>query len=562
MILSTIESKIGIIIVIFLFYLIFSDLLVSLGKMILSKSFRNYFSILNRHIIESFSFFLGILLSSSFIICLSYFVGLELSFYLFAISIICLIIIKGKLKSLFYINYKKLIIILIIVFLQFIIALIPLPSFFAYLSLENLNPFDGFGSIVHSLRSGNISLYLLESNTVPRVNQNIGQSLITTYPMFVIGKFPQINLIVWKSFVVYHTLNMLYGMVINFTSDLKLIIFAITATFFGQTGFGITYIQTLDTGSSLFFLANTDTFVCIFSFLVFYMIALYDLKVPNIYTKVLLVLIGVSWNFFGSQNILLALVVFFGFLMFYKKINYLFCFIFFIISLLFGYMFGGLFAVDTTFSISKIPGLMSVINDSKLLEFRYPILSTFTHFEFYNIFQEEIQIFEKNHYYKLFIIFMTSLFSVLIGFFSLFYLLKTLRKRNIVDEINFSYIFIIITFIGIVFSSTLKIYGQVWELSRFYYIGNYFIIISMSFVYINMNILNLKSKYFIFILYLFSFVPVLFYSIFFIHNNLFGNTFSLHTYSNSHEYFILSVSERFDCLFRFNTLVGKNTLWH
>jgi hypothetical protein len=557
MILSSIEFKVGLFIAIFLFYFIFSNLLVSFGKMLLGKNIISYFSFLNRYIIESFSFFLGVLISSLFIIFFSYFIGLKFSFYLFILLLIAVLVIRGKLLKSFYLDYKKILIILFIVFLQVVIALIPLPSFFASLSLEYLNPFDGFGAIVHSLRSGNISLYLLESNSVPRLNQNIGQSLITTYPMFIFGKYAQINLIVWKVFVVYNVLSLIYGLLINFTSDLRLIFVVLIGIFFGQTGLGFTYIQTLDTGSTLFFLANTDTYVCIFTFFLFYIIALYDIKVPNIFTKILLVFISISWNFFGSQNILLALVIFFGFLIFYKKINFWFCFAFLTTSLCLGYMFGGLFAVDTKFPSSSIPGLMSLANDSNLLEFRYPILSSYSHFEFYTVIDKLIPNLQTISYYNILMILIHSFFSVLIGLVFIYYLIKILKKRNKEDELYFLYIFLIITFIGLTFSSSLKIYGQVWELSRFYYIGNYFIIFSMSFVFLNKYYLNSKSRNFIKILYIFTFIPVLYYSIFFMTNNLNGSYISLHENYSSKEMSILSLSDRFDCLFRFNSEVGN-----
>lgn len=557
MISSAIEYKVGLIIAIFLFYFFFSNLLVSFGEMLLGKPIKNYFSFINRHVIESFSFFSGVLIFSTFIICLSYFVGLKLSFCFLVLLIIGLLIFKGRLMTLFYCNYKKVIIILIILFLQVIIALIPLPSFFASLSLEYLNPFDGFGAIVHSLRSGNISFYLLESNSVPRVNQNIGQSLITTYPMFFLGKFPQINLIVWKAFILYNSLSLLYGLLIGFITNSRLIFVVLTAIFFGQTGLGLTYIQTVDTGSTLFFLANTDTYVCIFSFFIFYLIALYDMKVPNISNKIILILFGISWNFFGAQNILLALIIFVGFSLFYKKVNFWFCFSFLAISLYFGYIFGGLFAINTRFPSSSIPGLMSVMNGNNILEFRYPVLSSFSHFEFYTVFDRVLPNNETNYYYKILKIFIPSFFSVFIGLIFIYYLVKILKKRNSVDELYFTYIFLIITFIGLAFSSSLKIYGQVWELSRFYYIGNYFIIISISFVFINVKFLNSKSKYFVRILYFLSFLPVLYYSLFFMYNNLHGSYVSLHTNYNGNEISILSISNRFDCLFRFTSEVGN-----
>ena len=448
MIFSAFESKIGIVIAIFSFYYMYSYLLASFGEIFLGQPIKSYFSFFNRHIIESISFFLGVLISSFLIVCLSYLIGLKLSFYFLILLVIAILVSKGKFRTLFYFNYKNLVIAVFIVIFQLFIALIPLPSFFASLSLENFNPFDGFGAIVHSLRSGNISLYLLESNSVPRVNQNIGQSLITTYPMFLLGKFPQINLIVWKGFILFNSLRLIYGLLINFTSNTRFNFIVLTGILFGQTGLGLTYIQTVDTGSTLFFLANTDTYVSVFSFFIFYLVALYEMKVPNIFHRILLVLMGISWNFFGAQNILLTVIVFGGFFLFYKKFNLGLFLTFFVSSLSLGYIFGGLFAVDSKVPSSSIPGLMSVMNGGDLIEFRYPVLSSFSHFEFYTVCKNCIPYLETLGYYEILLILISSFFSVFIGLIFIYYLINILRLRNVVDELYFTYIFLFITLIS------------------------------------------------------------------------------------------------------------------
>jgi hypothetical protein len=61
----------------------------------------------------------------------------------------------------------------------------------------NANPGISLIELAHSLRAGNISIWIDENNIIPRANQNLAQSVFATIPAIVGIKSPQLALTIW-----------------------------------------------------------------------------------------------------------------------------------------------------------------------------------------------------------------------------------------------------------------------------------------------------------------------------------------------------------------------------
>jgi len=535
-----------------IFYFLFAQLSIALANKLLIKLPNNSNIKYNEYIYNAASFIIGISISIIFISFLNIFIGLFLSIITYLI--ISLIILKFKPFNINKSFFKDYFILLFIIFLQIAIALIPLPEYFST-NIEKISPLDGFGSIVHSFRAGNISIFMFLNNYIPRINQNIGQSFFASLPSFFKLHYPQINLIIWKSIVLLFFYKLIFGIVSKFSID-KFKTIITLSFFFIQTALSFTYVQTIDTGSTLIFCANADTLICIFSFIIFILLIFDNVNNFSISHQLLFIILFYSWNLFGAQNILIASVVLF-YLALKNNKQYKFLSFLFISTILFALTFGGLLSPFPNVDSSMIPGLMKVKNSAGgLIELRKPSFTHFAHYEFHNNFINNLlSINPNNLIQKLLLTAYKSLFAIIIGLIAIYSLLK-FKKIKINSDLF--YILLIITAIGLFSNTFFKFYGQVWELSRFYYLGNIIFIFSIFFVFIFRNNLNISRNIWVTFFYLISILPCFIFFVLFLNHNINDDYNYRKDRNGVANGKTLSISKRFYLLHNFNSYIGSS----
>ena len=110
-----------------------------------------------------------------------------------------------------------------------------------------------------------------------------------------------------------------------------------------------------------------------------------------------------------------------------------------------------------------------------------------------------------------------------------------------------------ISFLTLIISMTFKISGTVFEMTRFFYVGNYFLIYLGIILFLSMEKVSSNYRIVIKFLMLLSTIPVFIYFLFYINNNMFGK----YTFTNKQYKKVATINERIDLLRNSNQIIGK-----
>lgn len=124
-------------------------------------------------------------------------------------------------------------------------------------NIEAINPLHTVSLVAHSLRAGNLSIYIDEENKLPRVSQNFTQSILASLPSLVGFKSPQLGLSLWHGLLIGFIYLLVYGY-FRKKFNRYLSAFAALALMFANTTFSSVYVRTVDVGSTLILIRSVD----------------------------------------------------------------------------------------------------------------------------------------------------------------------------------------------------------------------------------------------------------------------------------------------------------------
>jgi hypothetical protein len=540
-------------------FILFSSMSVFM-LLLLGYCFLFYFfkSILfyNKYLKVSASYFMGVtlflsiyriltmILSNAF---LALMISLFLSFLLIIYHIINSKIWKSiKVNLLNIKNAKKLLIYITSVFLLGLFI-------FFYWSESNFNVSDPFATVgtLHSIRYSNISKYIVHTNNIPLLNQNYGQSLLSTIQLFFIEKGSLFSLIFWLVSSIHFLLIGTFGVLKFFKLNNLKSILGTSIILFGTSSISLVPTLTIDSGSPFFFNGYSDTIVSIGSFLIFFY--WYIENVKNLFfnaskkTFIFLFILFFGWNIFAPQNIVFGILVFLVIIFRiiinkspHKK-NVILIFLSILFFAFIGSNAGGMLANSNLIKPIPIKGSMIVMNSEKKISF-LPALpyciyngknweQTERSFGQSDTIKQSISNFISRStltnfielIYRIFWLVETNFWIMLkvlgipiVGIIGLFYYLK---NKNI--NLGLLYLFeftISCIFMGIFISFFLQVSNYKWELTRFLIPGVFLGLISFIISMFNNNFF--RKKYKIFILTFFLILPNLFLSGIIVYTNI------------------------------------------
>lgn len=349
-----------------------------IGNVLLTKLFNYQFFLRSRACNMGLSFFSGLALEFFIWRLLSFLIqNASASFYLSLIIILFIIILnKDNYKKYFDDSLKKLayvgLSLLLFILFEILFSLNPVPNLLLT-NLSRTSPFYGFGAVVHSLRAGNIALYIVGENYIPRFSQNYGQSLLASMPSFFGFSAPQFTLIVWIAIVLFFFGLLIYGFINYFTENKYFSFLGAAVSFVGNTALYFNYIEITDAGSSVLLIKNIDIIVGYATLLIFllcsYLFASAKLLKKNniIFIFFTIIMLAFVWNIIAAHNVILAsillLIVFFistdTIRLRIQKIFYLFVALY-LGSVLGAIICGGILLPQKFSDQVDIPGLMSL----------------------------------------------------------------------------------------------------------------------------------------------------------------------------------------------------------
>jgi hypothetical protein len=534
------------------------------GQYILLKTIRgtNKFS---NALFASLSYFTGLIFFlfvfrlSSFIILNAY---ISIAFSFIAILILSLIILTSKninlVKIFFSQSFKK----KIFYFGLFIILTLGLFAFWTDSSASLDNVLALLGSL-HSQRYVNITNFIVDANIIPIINQNYGQSLLTTSTLFLGINAPYFALFLWLSQSMFFLIFVTFGLFKWLGFNVTKAVLGTIIVLLGNTTFSLLPILVIDSGSPFLLNGYTDSIVSIGTFIIFF-IWFYNThkeknKTNRISSLFLLILFGMTWNIFAPQNIIFAggILIFFTLktLIFDSKKNssIMLSTIVFLLASLFGTFMGGMLTPTKLTESVKIEGLIKVERNDKqsigilpYLPYHYFNGRTWTRAQPY-LFERlkthrsqykqtnSLNTFNKTTLLlKMWIIFETNIWIALrimivpfIGVLGLWVLIFNKSKSDppIFKKERYKMFVLINTLIiipGFIVAFLFSISGYKWELTRFLIPGIYMAM--FSFVILLNNIHFGKfifiKKYFPFVIAFFLIFPTLIHTIILIVMNL------------------------------------------
>lgn len=260
-------------------------------------------------------------------------------------------------------------------------SLVPMPLFFVDRQ-DQVDPFYGFGGISHSFRAGNISEYILQSDRIPVVNQNIGQSTLVSALSILGLNRPQLSLVLWFNVSIAFLCLLVYGFVRPRTQRRLWAIGATLIVILGNNSLYLHYVSLTDGVDTILFASNTDSILGIATFFLFTIACWNTLKSQARGTSYFAIIIIASfiilWSICAGQNIVLAVLIF-SYLFFVFKlkkvplVNMRSLFIIFLVFVPIGIMQGGLLLPTRLSENLEIPGLMRVTrSDFPFLQIKFP----------------------------------------------------------------------------------------------------------------------------------------------------------------------------------------------
>lgn len=495
-------------------------------------------------------------------------------------------------------------------------ALIPMPDIFLA-RIDNTMPAYGFGGVVHSLRAGNISFSIVKENYIPVLNQNYGQSLLSSITMFLGLNNPQFVLVVWLNLVIFFLSLLVYGVVNLLVGNRLYSILGTTICMLGNTALFPAYIEITDTGSTNLLIRSVDTIVGFVSFLFFIIVSYLLIKHQNYiinkyFAYLTIIIIGFSWNIFAAHNIFLSILFIITFSLYlkfqnqfeFKKISYILLFLF--IGFFVGIWPGSMILPNRFVDKVSIPGVMSLFDNGPiytLLEIRPKMyLMNFDTInrsrklsEYLMKYDSQINIFTNNlpnqidknkvvfdnkesgdSFFSMFkqghslrwVVNLLLIFFPLLGFLIFALLIfNDILPSIYKDFIKIVWLSSIVLFVfGLLCSSFVVLYGKEIEISRFMGFGNF---MAMLFLGISTSYI-LKMRRFIAMTVLLSTICVIIFSLtgpflqyFFV--GIVGNFYlpaevdtKIFDLQDNAEFLTLSMRERFEVMMSINTMVGIN----
>ena len=517
----------------------------------------------NKHITISASYFIGVTLFLSIyrilaIVFSNAYIALMSSLFL-ALLISFLLFMDKSFLAKFINNYLKitnpknsLLIISLMIGFSFYIFL-----YWCEPNSNISNPFSTIGTL-HSIRYSNISKFIFKNNIVPFLNQNYGQSLLSTIHLFLINKGSLLSLFSWLISSLLFLIFGIFGIFKYFKYSLINSILSTSIVMIGTSSISLVPTLIIDSGFPYIFNGYSDTIISIGTFFIFLYWFLHNVNnnffKPSFWSLLFLFILFTGWNIFAPQNIIVSVFLLFILLFNYKLNSNKFKYLFTIFSsvLLFAYigsnMGGMLFRSKLNKHTSTIQGNMTIVAPEKKISiqptqpyFIYgdsqwepldrslgedkPLkksLNTFisnpTFLKFVTLFYRILWLIETNLW-----IMLKVLGIPIFGLISLLYLSKNhTRYKYLIPYIKYS---LIILFLGILISYSFSVSSYKWELTRFLIPGVFLGMISISFFLFNFNF-NRKLVYFFSILLI---LPHFLLSIRIIYNN-FSQLFNLHNY--------------------------------
>lgn len=201
---------------------------------------------------------------------------------------------------------KKIVYLLLIVTLVIIVkSLSPIPDYPAA-DPTLINPFAGFGSVVHSFRAGNLTSFIVEHDRFPLINQHSGQSIWASIPLFFGLPAAQLSLVLWLAVFLTFFIVLLYGAVKKYWPTLPVWL-PVTIVLLGNTVLSPFYSSITDTESALLLSSNSDSLfsiATIFLSLIFLYEAIRAEK-TNWGCLITFFLFSFVWNETGGEMIVL-----------------------------------------------------------------------------------------------------------------------------------------------------------------------------------------------------------------------------------------------------------------
>ena len=339
---------------------------------------------------------------------------------------------------------------------------------------EKTHPGESMISIAHSVRAGNISIYIDESGRIPRLNQNIGQSIFSAIPAIAGIKSPQISLLVWKGVVHWLLISMIYSY-LTICQGFKPLVasLGVLISYFCGSALSLNYASVTDTGSTLALIVSADTIAGLVYFL-FALICLRDLfsLAETVVVSFLYFLIGLVLNIFGAHFlvILLPLIVIFIVIRKRSQENHRILMapvVMMFFGAILGSLFGGMFLPIQLLDNVFIPGVLAFqLESTRLIDLRYFFLNAYTP----DLGPEMAGFIGVNYspafsvYTLIYIIF--PLLGFCFAWFSL--ALDTSKSFRFAQQTAFIKATFIATIGGGVFlASSVRLNGYIWEMSRF-----------------------------------------------------------------------------------------------
>ena len=522
------------------------------GKILIEKTLNNSYNF-SQKLKLSMSYFTGVTIFFSLYRFFGVFFNSFYSFIFTSILIIIVVLFDLK-QSYFYsilnVKWKN--------YLLLFSSILILQFLFWAGSNESLNnSFSSIGSL-HSIRYINIAKYIVSKNQIPLLNQNYGQSLLVTIPLFFnIGGSP-FSLLYWLSISTFFLFILTNGFLTWLGLSSKSAKYGTVIVMIGNTALSFSHILVIDSGSPLLFNGYSDSIISVGTFVVFIIWFIFKLnnhfKYLYIESYLFLFFLAASWNIFAPQNIILVFLIFifFIFKVFIKKLFsiknlFLSCIFFVTISFIFSYTGGMLSSMKTVNDAVKISGVMKFSRNESVRSGLMPYLP-YNYFNGKNwqtndfflgnrekiidlknevIITKNKQTISELFFNFLFILELNLWLSLKILFFPLVALIFSISIRNVSENtmiqfnyFHLKYLNILLFTSGFLITYLFILSGYKWELTRFLIPGLYTSMIIFSIIFYNLKNKLIKYNYLFNTILLFIIMPAIIQSFIFIFLNL------------------------------------------
>jgi hypothetical protein len=203
---------------------------------------------------------------------------------------------------------------------QLVVALLPLTAFYSVTNVAlwlghrpgtaTIAPslFAHFGSI-HSGRYANYAILIAQSDRVPRLAQNAGQSILASVHLLLGVNSPLADVMVWVPFSLAFLTILIFSL---FRSLPMAVVPCLAATFlimFCNVAVSLVHVLVFDNGSPLAFIGYTDMIAAVATFIILCRWFTRELSMehPGPASRLLLpALLAITWCWHAPQNIVLA----------------------------------------------------------------------------------------------------------------------------------------------------------------------------------------------------------------------------------------------------------------